>query len=159
MDLRCDHADLLGAVLPHETTHVVVAGKFGPSPVPRWADEGMAVLTEPKDKIDRHLRKLPRYRQDQMLLSVRQVMQLNDYPDAHYVGAFYAESVSLVDYLSREKGPQEFALFLREGLQGGYEAALQRHYGIHDFNELDQRWRKFAFGEGASAAGVAERTP
>jgi hypothetical protein len=159
MDLRCDHADLLVAVLPHETTHVVVAGKFGPSPVPRWADEGMAVLTEPKDKIDRHLRKLPHYHQDQMLLSVRQVMLLNDYPEAHYVGAFYAESVSLVDYLSREKGPQEFALFLREGLQGGYEAALQRHYGIHDYNELDQRWRKFAFGEGASAAGVAERTP
>ena len=46
-------------MLPHEATHVVLAGQFGDQPVPRWADEGMAVLTEPRDKIDRHLRNLP----------------------------------------------------------------------------------------------------
>jgi hypothetical protein len=159
MDLHCDDANMLVAVLPHETTHVVIAGKLGEAPVPRWADEGMAVLTEPRDKIDRHLRNLPRYRQDQLLLSVRQLMQMNDYPEPRVIGAFYAESVSLVDFLSREKGTQTFTAFLREGLRGGYEPALRRHYGIQDFDELEQRWRRFAFGDSTTPGGVAARNP
>jgi hypothetical protein len=159
MDLHCDDPAILSAVLPHETTHVVIAGKFGEVPVPRWADEGMAVLTEPRDKIDRHLRNLPRYRQDQLLLGVQRLMQMNDYPDPRYISAFYAESVSLVDFLSREKDPQTFSAFLRDGLRGGYEPALRRHYGIQDFNELEQRWRRFAFGDGATPGGVAQRNP
>ena len=64
MDLHCDDVNMLVAVLPHETTHTVVAGNFGDQPVPRWADEGMAVLTEPREKIERHLRNLPKYRDD-----------------------------------------------------------------------------------------------
>src|SRR5262249_55530598 len=48
--LHCeDPAALLSAVLPHEATHVVLAGQFGKQPVPRWADEGMAVLTQPAE--------------------------------------------------------------------------------------------------------------
>src|SRR5207244_8437374 len=32
--LRCDNANLLDSVLPHETTHVVIAGQFGNKHVP-----------------------------------------------------------------------------------------------------------------------------
>ncbi len=147
MDLRCDDPNLLGAVLPHETTHVVLAGRFGEFPVPRWADEGVAVLSEPRDKIDRHLHNLPQHRQDNQLFPVKQLLQLNDYPDPRYIGSFYAESVSVVEFLAHEKGPQTFTAFVRDGLRGGYEAALKKHYGMQDFNELEQRWRKYAFTE------------
>ncbi len=157
IDLHCDDPNMLVAVLPHETTHVVLAGKFGDQPIPRWADEGMAVLTEPRDKIDRHLRNLPQFRQDRQMFYVRDLIQLNDYPHPSRIGAFYAQSVSLVDFLTKEKGPQTFTQFLREGLRGGYEAALQRHYGYQDFNELERRWRGHAFGEGATQPGIAER--
>ena len=55
IDLHCgDVPNLLAAVLPHETTHVTLAGQFGDRPVARWADEGMAVLTEPREKVERH---------------------------------------------------------------------------------------------------------
>jgi hypothetical protein len=156
MDLHADDPNMIPAVLPHETTHVVIAGRFGEAPVPRWADEGLAVLTEPRDKIDRHLVKLPQYRQDRQLFSLRQLMQLNDYPDPRYIGSFYAESVSLVDFLSRQKGPQTFTQFLREGLRGGYEPALRRHYGFADFNELEQHWLHETFGDPVPA-GLADR--
>jgi hypothetical protein len=156
MDLRCDDPNMVTAVLPHETTHVVIAGRFGEVPVPRWADEGMAVLTEPGDKIERHLVKLPQYRQDRQLFGLQQLLRLNDYPDPRYVGSFYAESVSVVDFLVHEKGPQTFTQFLREGLRTGYEPALRRHYGINDFAELEQRWLHYAFGDPV-ATGVADR--
>ena len=45
--LRADHPQLLTAILPHEVTHVVVADLFTAQQIPRWADEGIAVLAEP----------------------------------------------------------------------------------------------------------------
>jgi hypothetical protein len=60
------------------------------------------------------------------------------------MGPFYAQSVSLVDFLTHEKDPQTTMRFLHDGLRDGYESALQRHYGW-DFKELDSRWRRYAF--------------
>jgi hypothetical protein len=153
--LHCDHPDLLIAVLPHETTHVVLAGSFGDRPVPRWADEGAAVLTEPRDKIERHLRNLPRYGQDHQLFPLRQLVQMTDYPPGPQVGAFYAQSVSFVEYLTQEKGPQVFTQFVRDGLRSGFDSALQRYYGYRSFDELEQRWRAHAFSS-VTPQGVAQ---
>jgi hypothetical protein len=156
LDMHCDEPDMLTAILPHETTHVVLAEKFADLPLPRWADEGIAVLTEPREKIERHLHSLPQFRQDGQLFSARQLLQMSDYPEARLVRPFYAESVSLVDYLSRES-PQTFAQFVRDGQRDGYEAALKRYYGINDFDELERRWQRYAFGDATAAAGVAGR--
>lgn len=152
IDLHCDDLNLLVAVLPHEATHTVLAGNFGKQPVPRWADEGMAVLTEPRELVERHLRNLPQHRYDHQLLPMRQLLAMNEYPEA-YVGAFYAESVSLVDFLVKEKGPQVFTQFVRDGLTNGYEQALQQHYGYRNFEDLEQRWVNFAFPRPTSVAG------
>lgn len=67
------------------------------------------------------------------------------------------QSVSLVEFLSAEKGPESFTRFIRDGLKTGYEAALKRHYGYQDFNELEQHWQRFAFKEGTAITGVAGR--
>jgi tetratricopeptide (TPR) repeat protein len=139
--LHCESpAAMLGSVLPHEATHAVLAGQFGPQPVPRWADEGMAVLTEPPEKVAMHRRNLGRCRGE--LFAVGELMQLKDYPHPRRISAFYAQSVSLVDYLAGLKGPQTFARFVRDGLRPGtgYEAALRQHYGIAGFADLQSRW-------------------
>lgn len=157
MHMHCDNPAMLIAVLPHETTHVVLAGKFGDKPVPRWADEGMAVLTEPREQIDRHLRNLPKHSQERQLFYLRDLMRLEQYPEPRRVGAFYSQSVSVVEFLSREKSPQVFARFLNDGMQGNYEEALRRHFGYQDFNELEQRWRASAFRDSSNSGIVAER--
>jgi hypothetical protein len=144
IDLHVDYPETFNSVLPHEATHVILAGRFD-VPVPRWADEGMAVLTEPPNRVDRYLRNLPRQDQDHLLFGVGQLMQLHDYPDARSVDPFYTQSVSLVDFLSKEKGPRQFTAFLRDGLHDGYESALRKHYHIENFGELERRWRAFAF--------------
>lgn len=147
--------NVLATVLPHETTHVVLAGRFGPVDVPRWADEGIAVLTEPREQIDRHLRNLPTHRQERTLFNVQGLMELQDYPHPRQIGAFYAQSVSLVEYLSTLKGPETFAKFLTEGLRGGYEPALRKYYGLQSYAELETGWASHAFKD--AAAGVAQR--
>jgi len=158
IDLHSDDQNMLTAILPHETTHVVLAGQFGERLLPRWADEGMAVLTEPRDKIERHLANLTSCRQNGQLLSLQELMQRDDYPqNPQYIGAFYAESVSLVEFLSNQKGPLAFTMFLHDGLRYGYEKALQRHYGLRSFAELEQRWGQYAAQQRAALTGVAER--
>jgi len=152
IDLHCDDNNIFMAVLPHEATHVVLAGNFGDKPVPRWADEGIAVLTEPRDKIERHLRTLPDHRQAHQLFPVKQLVNMSDYPDPHYVAAFYAESVSLVEFLSKERGPEVFTQFVRDGLRENFDAALARHYGFVNFDDLEARWQAHAFGGQAAPA-------
>ncbi len=99
-------------------------------------------MTEPKEKIDQHRRNLARSHREGALYNVRDLMNMHDYPQGRQIGAFYAQSVVLVDFLTSLKGPQVFAAFLREGLDTGYEQALRKHYGLRDFNELQSRWNQ-----------------
>jgi hypothetical protein len=138
IDLHCDDPNMLVAVLPHEVTHVLMAGRFGKDSVPPWANEGMAVLAEPPDKIRCHLRNLARCREEGRLFQVCQLIQLREYPDHRSLAAFYAQSVALVEFLSREREPQVFTRFLCDSLQEGLERACLRHYGWR-LAELEQR--------------------
>jgi hypothetical protein len=157
MDMRADEPHMLDSVLPHETTHVVLAGRFGRHQVPRWMDEGVAVLTEPRPRIYLHLRNLPQHRSDGILIPLAQLLRMDKYPEPRYIGTFYAQSVSLCEYLSTlPGGPRTFTHFVRDGLDQGYEAALRRHYGIQSIAELEQRWQAHAFGNGESARASAQ---
>jgi hypothetical protein len=130
IDLHIENmTGMLEAVLPHETTHVVLAGNFGNLEVPRWADEGIAVLTEPLEKIEQHRRNLSKSQKEGLLVPIRDLMTLHDYPQARQITAFYAQSVILVEFLSQKRGPQVFTEFLRDGLKDGYDNALRKHYG------------------------------
>ena len=99
LDLRMDIAGMMDAVLPHETTHVVLAGMFDSFHVPRWADEGIAVLSEPDTKIDQHRRNLLKNQKEGHLFGLKELMELKDYPHPRQIGAFYAQSVVLVEFL------------------------------------------------------------
>ena len=146
---------ILSNVLPHEMTHIIIANHFH-CQVPRWADEGMAVLSEPRERIELHLRNLPTHRRDGTLFHLDQLMRMGKYPEPRFIGPFYAQGVSLVEFLSQRNGPQVFARFLREGLQGGYEPALRKYYNFRDFAELEREWQRHAFG-GEAAASAGER--
>ena len=137
--LHCENPQaLLGAILPHEATHVVLAGRFGKAKLPRWADEGMAVLTEPTEKVEQHRRNLSRCAGE--LFALDELMKMQEYPQARKISAFYAQSVSLVNYLCGLRDARTFAQFMNDGLRDGYESALRRHYGIQSFTELQGRW-------------------
>src|SRR5437588_1565615 len=75
IDLHVDNPNLLSNVLPHETTHAVLAGRFGPFNLPRWADEGMAVLSEPPENPARWMRLAPEFRQAGQTFSAQQLLQ------------------------------------------------------------------------------------
>ncbi len=109
-------------VLRHEVTHACLAGMFGDKFVPRWADEGIAVLSESKHKY--------RYRRE---FGIRELMKMDDYP--RKVEAFFAQSVGLVEFLVAEKSPKTLVNFIRDGSD---EKSLQKHYGF-SFEQLEDK--------------------
>jgi tetratricopeptide (TPR) repeat protein len=139
IDLHADEVNLLGCVLPHETTHVVLGDLFAGVSLPRWADEGMAVLAESPGQVERYLRTLRTRRQQGQLVPLTQLLGQAEYPDAATITVFYVESVSVVEFLAAEHGPVTFTRFVRD-LPNGIEAALQRHYGIETVDRLEKRW-------------------
>jgi hypothetical protein len=150
LDLRADDLNLLSCTVPHETTHLILADLFGENALPRWADEGMAILAEPKAQVARYTRKLQACRQTGELFNVAQLMQLQGWPDHARITPFFAQSVSLVEYLIELKGPREFVAYLNYAGRYGYEEALRRIYQIPSLAELQRRWERHAFGENLS---------
>src|SRR5262249_30197631 len=144
MDLRIDHPGFLDAVLPHETTHVVLAGMFGGPTGPSRGrqEEGTPAQPGREEKTQRPRRNLQRSASTGELFALKELMEMSDYPSPRRIGAFYAESVAVCDFLARQKGPTVLTQFIRDGLVEGYDASLRRHYGV-DFATLETQWRDF----------------
>jgi hypothetical protein len=150
LDLHCDDINLLTDTLPHEATHVVLADVFGDQVLPRWADEGMASLSEGPAQQDRYRRGLERCRQDGSLLAVAQLMNSPRYPEgAGAATAYHVQGISLVGFLVQQRDGRAFTMFLRESPRRGYEACLQRHYGIKSFADLEARWKRASLADPA----------
>ncbi len=143
INLRADHPNLVNAILPHEITHVVLADLFPHQQIPRWADEGMAVLAEPST--EQHLRAadLREPLGNGKLFRVEDLMVM-DYPDGRYWGLYYAQSVSLTRFLVEQGTPGQFIKFVQNAQKNGPEAELRRVYQFDGFADLNRRWVAFA---------------
>jgi hypothetical protein len=139
--LHADEANMESHILPHEVTHATIAGQFGAKQIPRWADEGVAVLSEPEDRIKSLCGKLPDHYAGGLAFKAGELMRLKDYPD-YNVDTFYAQSVSLVKYLTELKDGQTFAKFMRNAEVHGYDAALKAYYDFDSCDALDRDWKE-----------------
>lgn len=140
LDLRADQADFHETSLPHEVTHVVLADRFHHRQIPRWSDEGIAVLVEPPRRKWELEAILAASEAAGTLFPVRDLLQMRHYPPERTL-LFYAQSASLVEWLlERSSGPALVA-FLLTAQTSGYEAALERHFQIAGVTRLEDQWR------------------
>jgi hypothetical protein len=156
IDLRLDRLDPLSHALPHELTHVVLADVVASDKLPRWADEGMAMLADADEKRGLHGRDLISALGDRRTFRLAELLTMADYPSTSRQREFYSQSLSLVSFLAELKTPQTFLQFARAGVAKGYDTALREHYGINNVNELEQAWLAVAASE-VSALTVAVR--
>jgi hypothetical protein len=129
---------LVASVLPHEVTHTVFAHYYR-CPVPRWADEGGAVLSEDEMERDRH-DKLVR----QVLntpgrrIPLRRLFTLHDYPGD--VMVLYAEGFSVANFLVNAGGKPNFLGFIHHGMSAGWDSAVKTYYRYNSVEELQEAW-------------------
>jgi hypothetical protein len=154
VNLRADHPQLLAAILPHEVTHVVLADLFTQKQIPRWADEGMAVLAEPLAEQVNRASELSEPLREGRVFKLSELMAI-DYPSADAWNLYYAQSVSLTQFLVEQGGPEQFISFVRGAQRKGIEVALRETYHIEDFADLESRWQSFARRQAAEIAAAA----
>jgi hypothetical protein len=142
IDLVADSKNYLAAALPHELTHVVLADRFPLATLPRWADEGIALLCDPTEKQARHRAALHIALHNGELLAVGELLSLDAYPAGRW-SAFYGQSASLAAFLMERAAPANFLRFLERAAAAGYDEALLAEYGIRDVAELDRLWRRY----------------
>ena len=126
INLRADHPQLLTAILPHEVTHVVLADLFTVQQIPRWADEGIAVLAEPHAEQQLRAAELQEPLEAGRVFDLGKLMAM-DYPDAKDWSLYYAQSVSLTRFLVEQGPPEQFVQFVRNSQRDGIEGALREH--------------------------------
>ena len=146
---------LLASVLPHEVTHTVFAYYFR-QPVPRWADEGGAVLSE--DDIERN-------RHDQLVrqilntpgraIPLRRLFSMTKYPPD--VMVLYAEGYSVSNFLVANSNRGVFLNFVAQGMRGDWDAAVKANYGYGSVEELEKAWVESLYHSRPQAQALASR--
>ncbi len=157
VNLRADHPQLLAAILPHEVTHVVLADIFTTKQIPRWADEGLAVMSEPRSEQQLRWAELSAPLEAGRLFALSQLMGM-DYPDPKDWSLYYAQSVSLTRFLVEQDSPERFIRFVLDSHQKGTEAALQDCYRIKGFTDLQDRWMEYARKQVATKTASASES-
>lgn len=140
IDIRGD-SPLGMAALPHEMTHVILADLLGGRQPPRWADEGMAMLADTKEKQLLHERDLAQGLASGRAFRLAELLSLDAYPHASRVPAFYGQSVSVTAFLALRDDPTRFVEFLRRCEEHGHDVALRKVYAIDGVAELERLWR------------------
>jgi len=155
IDLLAENVDQALSALPHEMTHVLLADVFPTSPPPKWAEEGLALLSDPVDKRARHARDLRHALQTNTMLPLASFFLDTEYPPTGDRGVFYAQSMSLAGYLVELDSPQRFVEFVELSQDVGHIAALQRVYDIRGLEELESQWLRYAAAKSATRGGAA----
>jgi hypothetical protein len=132
-----------------------VAERFTQRRIPRWADEGMAILAEPAEKQERRRVALRQSLGGNQAFSARELSVLREYPAPARRDLFYGQSASLVAYLIERESPAKFLEFVELSTQGSPDQALAKVYGVARWDELENDWRARMLAPGASAELLA----
>lgn len=135
------HENIIRDVIPHEVHHMVFAEYFGRK-IPRWADEGSAIIEETSvqkrlqwDKLIDGLRRGTAWPMTQLLAATEYSS------DMEKTLMLYAQGWSLVDFLIQHEGKRHFAHFLGSVMSSGdYPQEFEKFYRFSDLGQLQGDW-------------------
>lgn len=142
IDLRGDAADWRSEVLPHELTHVVLAERFTRCRIAPWADEGIAVLSESPERLERRLAALRRAAMTGRIYAARDLINVHSSPALASRDAFYGQSLVLIGGLLQWGTREQLLQFVESSQLNGPERALREVYGKRDWNDLERHFRE-----------------
>jgi len=142
IDVRSDCGDWFSGALAHELIHVLLAERFGLSGVPRWAEEGLALLADPSAKQQAHDVDFRRAAASGGEFRLVELFAAAEYPSGTRRQTFYGQSASVVRYLVERQGSAAFVRFIAATAQWGHDAALRDVYACDGVGALELQWRQ-----------------
>lgn len=134
---------LLEYVLPHELCHAVLVMAMG-KPMPRWADEGAAMLSESESQKLRQRLLVEQLVRAGKVIPIAELLRIDEYPnDDSELHAFYAQSLTLSEFLIENGGRRRYLQFAQEGHLQGWDRSLDRHYQWKNCETLQEVWSQW----------------
>lgn len=136
------------SLLPHEIAHLVFRDFVGfEGEVPSWLDEGVAQWVE-LDKRAMVKQAMKSYLEQGKSFSFSDlaVIHPESLPLPESVQLFYVQAVSLIDFLMRGNGADDFIAFCRELRDGkSLDNALEITYPtkMRNINQMEEQWKKY----------------
>ncbi len=144
LHLRVDQPERVTGIVAHELTHIVLADRFCDRQIPRWADEGIAILSEPENRRKQLRSRLAAAVERGTVAPWSELVTTRAYPaDRDRAEVFYATSSAWIEFLSVEKrvdGPR-LLQFVADVDQIGAEPALAKCVPAVNVATLEQEWR------------------
>ncbi len=143
--------DFIDGLLPHEISHLILKDFVGfNTAVPLWFQEGVAQLCEVNKRVNADLVMKALIKKNEYIpLTVLMGWDIRRESDNRKVTIFYAQSVSLVDFLIRTYGSGNFGLLCR-GLKEGksfQEAIMSAYRGVlRSVDDLEIKWINYMKG-------------
>lgn len=155
IDVMGDGPAVVPDAIDHELVHVVLADHFVHAAPPRWADEGLALLFDTREKQRGHEADFQDARRRGLVWSAADLLSLEDYPaDSARQKIFYGQSAALVRWLIARRDAATFIRFLDDAVEVGMEVALDRHYAITSLVSVSSAWKEVA---PINTLGLSER--
>ena len=146
LHLRTDDAARIDKLLVHELTHVVLADYFAEHQIPRWADEGIAVLSEPAERRTKLREWLHQEATQGRLFSLPELTRQRSVPQDQRLGElFYSQSAALVEFLLTERQLSESDLlrFVANSEALGFPEAARRQFPDSVADRWESDWREW----------------
>ena len=144
LHMRTDDEAKLKAVMMHEMTHVVLAEHFCHKPIPRWADEGIAVYSEPRERQQKTLTRLKDDAERKRLMPLKQIAGLKDSPQNERESElYYGQSGAVIEYLvtHHKLTEKEVLAFVELCGEQGWEKAIKKTLPETTATKFESDWR------------------
>ncbi len=139
IDVRSTRVDWQQTSLAHELTHVVLADRFEFDVLPRWLDEGIAIMADSAAKRKQHVLRAGRDVTQGTHFALAELLLLDGYPPPTRWGAFYDQSAAIVEFLVAQGGYQRLMEFVDLACERGYDHAFEEVYETTPL-EFERRW-------------------
>lgn len=134
---------ILDSVIPHEVSHTIFACHFR-RPLPRWADEGAATISEEDSERRRQQKLAEEVMPSKRRIPLRELLNITEYPkNMQNVLTLYAEGFMLADFLVQKGGKSRFLAFMQDAHESGWDASLRKHYEEENVESLESKWSQW----------------
>jgi hypothetical protein len=119
---------------------VLFAHHFGRR-LPRWADEGGAIVSESEAQRAKHRKSFAGMLTEGRQFPLRKFFGMEDYPAD--IPCFYAQGHSISGYLVAARGHKAFLAFVQTGLDSNWDNAAREQYGYQNVEDMERDWLNY----------------